>query len=144
MHVPVGKTFSHGRLFDKIWQGLILVGLVNMSYCMAGLLLAGFRAVYGEKILIRIRLCLSVALMPSVNGYEKAYRKAFAYIFSRHQKEQAEMYMIAHVLLTVGLIVGSCSFSSAWRASGTEEQVSVQKPTVVSPAKWPLKEYSSH
>lgn len=29
MHVPVGETFSRGRLFDKIWQKLILVGLVN-------------------------------------------------------------------------------------------------------------------
>lgn len=57
MHVPVGKTFSHGRLFDKIWQELILVGLV-MNYCMADPLLAGFRGVSRGKILIR--LCLSL------------------------------------------------------------------------------------
>lgn len=42
MHVPVGKTFSHGQLFDKIWQELILVGLVIMNYCTAAPLLAGF------------------------------------------------------------------------------------------------------
>lgn len=47
MHVPVGKTFSHGRLFDKIWQKLILLGLVNVSYCMAAPLLARFKDLSG-------------------------------------------------------------------------------------------------
>lgn len=51
--------------------------------------------------------------------------------------------MTVHVILMVGLTVCSLSFSSAWRSSGTEEQVSVQKHIVASPAKWPLKEYSS-
>lgn len=49
MRVPVGKTFSHGRLFDKIRQELILVGLVIMNYCIAGPLLAGFRGVSGGR-----------------------------------------------------------------------------------------------
>lgn len=43
MHVPVGKTFSHGRLFDKIEQELILMGLVNVNYYMALPFLAGFK-----------------------------------------------------------------------------------------------------
>jgi len=84
MHVPVGKTFPHGQFFDKIWQELILVELVNMNYCTTAPLLAGFRGVSGGKTLIRFYL--SVALVPSVNWHEIAYRKVFAYVISRYQK----------------------------------------------------------
>lgn len=42
MHVPVGKTFSRGRLFDKIGQELLLMGLVINIYYMAAPFLAGF------------------------------------------------------------------------------------------------------
>lgn len=90
-----------------------------MNYCMAGPLLAGFRVVSEGKVLIR--LCLSVALVPSVNCYEVTHRKEFAYILSRYQKRvNRGMHVPVHKHLRVGLMSYSHSFNSAWKALGTE------------------------
>lgn len=66
--------------------GINFSGASNHELLYGWSLLAGFRGGCGGKILIR--LCLSVALVPSVNWYEITHMKAPAYTLSKQQNKR--------------------------------------------------------